>query len=306
MRAVGGILTAAVLLVACGGTSGDPAGAGPTPGTPATTSGPGPAGAGSSTAGSGAAGKPSPVPTPTTPPKHRGTRETTLGAVSIFEPADPVPASAPVVLFTQGTGPAAYRGWIDHLVAAGSIVVYQDATTDATAAAGLRLAVRTLARGHVEPRWDRLTLVGHSIGGVLSTRLAATAAAQRLPRPVALVAVQPPAPEDPPGRLPAGLRVVVVAGDRDDRVADGPKQLWAALSGVPAADRDYVLIRSDDRGDPPLEATHYFPLTDETDALDRVLWGLLDSVLAGRPLAPDAGAWSDGSPVTPPQVTDDP
>lgn len=284
MRVSGAVLVAAVLVAGCGGDD------------PATTA--------PSTSSPVAAAKPAPPAAPTTSPKHRSARTTTLGAVTIVQPAGPAPREAPVVVFTQGTGAAAYQDWIDHLVGRGAIVVFQDATTDATAADGVRLAVRTLARGPVRPRWDRLTLVGHSIGGVLSTRLAAAAG---VPRPGALVAVQPPAPEGPVPALPAGIRVVVVEGDRDDRVADGPRRLWAALARVPAADKEFVTVRSDDRGEPALEATHLFPVSArDADALDRALWGLLDAVLDGRPLEPDVGTWSDGTPITPMEISDNP
>ena len=45
----------------------------------------------------------------------------------LFEPAAPVPKSAPVVVFLHGWGgvnPDPYRAWIDHIVRRGNIVVY--------------------------------------------------------------------------------------------------------------------------------------------------------------------------------------
>ena len=87
------------------------------------------------------------------------------GTVAIFEPAEPAPAQAPVVVFTQGVGPDDYQGWIEHLVGRGSIVVFQNLPFQGVsvderrggAAAGLRAALRELARrGHVRPRPDSL------------------------------------------------------------------------------------------------------------------------------------------------------
>jgi alpha-beta hydrolase superfamily lysophospholipase len=106
-----------------------------------------------------------------------------------------------VVVFTQGVEPDEYQGWIDHLIARGSIVVFQDQPFQALElserrkgpVAGLRAAMRALAwPGHVQPRWDHLILVGHSIGGTMTAQLAADAGPQRLPRPKALFVLQPP------------------------------------------------------------------------------------------------------------------
>jgi hypothetical protein len=62
--------------------------------------------------------------------RHAGVRTTQVGgspgSVTIFEPEEPRPTSAPVVGFTQGVGPEEYQGWVDHLVGRGSIVVFQN------------------------------------------------------------------------------------------------------------------------------------------------------------------------------------
>jgi poly(3-hydroxybutyrate) depolymerase len=45
----------------------------------------------------------------------------------LFEPADPTPESAPVIVFLHGFGmvqPSLYGGWIDHIVRRGNIVVW--------------------------------------------------------------------------------------------------------------------------------------------------------------------------------------
>jgi len=49
------------------------------------------------------------------------------GKFWIFEPADPKPETAPLVVFNHGYGatePRTYGAWIDHLVKRGKIVVY--------------------------------------------------------------------------------------------------------------------------------------------------------------------------------------
>jgi hypothetical protein len=203
---------------------------------------------------------------------HAGVRTSQVGGspgtVTIFEPDDPKPPSAPVVAFTQGVDPDQYRGWIEHLVGRGSIVVFQNQPFDTAElgerrkgpVAGLRAAMRALARpGHVMPRWDRLTLVGHSVGANMAAQVAADTIRAHLPRPRALFALQPRLEDQASLRvlqdIPRSTLVLVLASDRDDRVGlDGPKALWAALGHIPAANKDYVLVRSDEHGTPPLVA----------------------------------------------------
>jgi dienelactone hydrolase len=259
------------------------------------------------------------------------------GSVTIFEPATPPPPSAPVVVFTQGVGPDQYQGWIDHLVGRGSIVVFQDQPFDTVEltqrregpVAGLRAAVRALARpGHVTPRWDQLVLVGHSVGGNMAAQLAADTGPAHLPRPKALFVLQPrledQASQRVLGGIPAPTLVLVLAADHDDRVGQqGPKALWAALGHIPAANKDYVLVRSDHHGTPALVADHFLSLSGDgnpPDALDFYgPWKLLDALqacatrrqrqdcqaaLGGTAQQRFMGSWSDGVPVTPLQVTD--
>jgi predicted esterase len=242
-----------------------------------------------------------------------------------------------VVGFARGVGPEEYQGWIDHLVGRGSIVVFQNQpfdTVDLTQRrkgplVGLRAAMRALARpGHVRPRWDQLVLVGHSVGGNMAAQLAADTGTQRLPRPKAVFAVQPRLEDQASMRvlrgIPRSSLMLVLAGDRDDRVGqEGPEALWAALRRIPARNKDYVLVRSDEHGTPALVADHLLPLSGSgspADALDFYgPWKLLDALqdcaiarrdcgaaLGGTTQQRFMGRWSDGVPVTPLQVIDKP
>jgi dienelactone hydrolase len=273
--------------------------------------------------------------------RHAGVRATQVagspGSVTIFEPKEPTPRSAPVVGFTQGVGPEEYQGWIDHLVGRGSIVVFQNQPFDTVnlterrkgPLAGLRAAMQALARpGHVRPQWDQLVLVGHSVGGNMAAQLAADIGTQHLPRPRAVFAVQPRLEDQASLQVLAGIAAstlaLVLASDRDDRVGvEGPKAMWAALGHLPATSKDYVLVRSDEHGIPALVADHFLPLSGSgypADALDFYgPWKLLDALqdcairrqecrvaLGGTAEQRFMGRWSDGVPVTPLQVTDTP
>jgi len=99
----------------------------------------------------------------------------------IFEPAEPTPKSAPLVVFNHGWlsyVPGAYSAWTEHLVKRGNIVlypVYQDSpftpADDFTpnAVRGVQDALRELQTGpHVRFELDKFAIVGHSAGGVIA------------------------------------------------------------------------------------------------------------------------------------------
>jgi hypothetical protein len=109
----------------------------------------------------------------------------------------------------------------------------------------------------------------------------------------------------------------VLASSQDDRVGEaGAKALWGAIAHLPAANRDYVRVRSDQRGPVALRADHLFPLSsadNPPDALDYFgPWKLLDGLQRCATVRQDCefamggtvrqrfmGTWSDGSPVLP-------
>ena len=109
----------------------------------------------------------------------------------------------------------------------------------------------------------------------------------------------------------------MLVSDQDDRVGeDGAKALWAAIGHLPAANRDYVRVRSDQRGLVALRADHLLPLSsagNPPDALDYFgPWKLLDGLQRCAILRRDCefamggttrqrfmGRWSDGRPVPP-------
>lgn len=260
----------------------------------------------------------------------------------IYEPAWPTPASAPVVLFLHGWlayEPLAYAGWIQHMVRKGHVVVW------AQYDAGLSLPVRfpekamitwkdALQRlvtqpGHVRPSVSNGALltgiVGHSVGGYMSAILAALAAnpANGIPKPQAVVAVEPGGfnvikREDLSGIDPA-TKMVAVVGDRDIAVgSEAALEIWSGTPQVPDANRDFLVVRSDDHGDPDLVADHNFPLTGgmraKIDTLDlyvtyKLTVGALNCAFKGADCQyalgngsleqVGMGKWSDGVAATP-------
>ena len=281
----------------------------------------------------------------------------------IFEPAEPAPETAPVVILLHGWGvwgPAAYKAWIRHLVRRGSIVIhpkYQSSHVTppsrmtGNAVEGIKNALAELKKpGHVRPDEKRVAAVGHSLGGVIAANLAATAADVGLPRPRAVMCVAPGDPKHAKfadrlrkidlemvsimadySKIPKGTLMLVIVADRDRTVKDTTaKLMWRAVAHLPAADRDYITVLSDEHGSPTLKAVHVFPAAPTrfsvidwtkagTDALDyygtwKLLDGLTDAVFHGKhrkyALGNTAeqrymGKWSDGTPVKPLQVSAD-
>ncbi|MCL4821081.1 MAG: alpha/beta hydrolase [Vicinamibacteria bacterium] len=203
-----------------------------------------------------------------------------------FVPAQPRPASAPVVGFLHGWGgtePVAYQAWIDHLVRRGAVVVfprYQAGLLDrpsamtAASAAALHGAIERMGAGSL-PRFDgRLALVGHSLGGTIAANLAAEAPRFRLPAVRALTVVEPgdSRKEGGPGRafasifgdfasIPSGTLMQVVVGADDTNVgSDVGRRIFLGATRVSLADKDFVTIQSDSHGAPGLVADHFAPL----------------------------------------------
>ncbi|WP_218110035.1 alpha/beta hydrolase family protein [Oligoflexus tunisiensis] len=119
----------------------------------------------------------------------------------IYEPHDPKPEKAPVVLFLHGyfgADPAAYELMLRHIARKGFIVIYPgyghplrpQAWAD-NAANALNHALEFLEQGdHVRPDRKRVGFVGHSIGAILALHLAqknAAAVQSFLPQPRVII-----------------------------------------------------------------------------------------------------------------------
>jgi acetyl esterase/lipase len=292
---------------------------------------------------------------------HKSVRQTEIGtgprSYILFEPADPTPTRAPVVVFHHGwlaMNPGVYGAWIDHLVRSGNIVIYPrfmesdtpvpDYLPNTLAAVVDAFDVLESSPAHIKPDRRRFALLGHSTGGVLSVQVAALARSRGLPEPRAVIAVTPgdvlrargPNLAD----IPSTTLLVVVAAEHDVVTGDGrAREIFREATSLPASRKKYVLYRSDIRGRPALWADHLAPTAalaafdngdgpfhdfqmnqGATNAFDREgFWKVADVTIAAgfagqtldnaRLTAPDLrrlGFWSDGRPVLPPIVADDP
>ncbi len=101
--------------------------------------------------------------------------------------------------------------------------------------------------------------------------LAAIATKNGLPRPRAVLCVQPGRKlKEMPGparvelenlaEIPASTLLITLAGDADDRAGDADARLiFQRATSVAPVNRNFVLLRSDSRGTPALRATHSAP-----------------------------------------------
>jgi len=208
------------------------------------------------------------------------------GEVWIFEPDQPRPATAPLVVFLHGWGgsnPRVYGAWIDHIVRRGAVVVFPRYQADLAtsperfapqAAAAVRDALGILHNepGHVQPQTGRVAYVGHSVGGLLAVALAARAEAEGLPAARAVMAVNPGlAGSGAAVALPdlvtiaPGTLLLAVAGDADRFAGeDDARRIVDEASRVAPADKNLVVLHSDEHGLPALRADHFAALAPDS------------------------------------------
>jgi len=203
--------------------------------------------------------------------------------VTVFWPEKSAEKKLPVIVFAHGWGamkPEHYLGWIHHLVRRGAIVLYpryQDSLRTPSerftpnAVTGIKGGLDWLARQKDAPRADlaRLATVGHSAGGVLAANLAVALPAAGLPAPKAIMCVEPAVierdgkplvPLADLAKIPAATLLLTLSGDADKLVGDtGARQIYEGATAVPAVNKDWLELRSDDHGAPALVATHRAP-----------------------------------------------
>jgi len=198
----------------------------------------------------------------------------------LFEPAEPKPERASVVVFFHGwfaVNPAFYGAWIDHLVRSGRTVVFPRYQNDVgthpreflpNAIAATRDALGVLEDGakHVRPDLDRVALIGHSAGGNLAAQIAAIASDPHsgLPQPKLVAALMPgevfPSREPSLDHIPGSTLLLVAVGEDDLLVGDlRGRQIFAQASAIPRSRKRFLLFRSDRHGFPPLVAEHTSP-----------------------------------------------
>jgi pimeloyl-ACP methyl ester carboxylesterase len=176
-----------------------------------------------------------------------------------------------------GVHPRVYGAWIQHVARKGHIVVFPRYQFEdklrtpgdvmfAGAGTALQEAWRMLnEQGPVRPRADKIAWIGHSMGAVLSVKLAADAATLGLPPAGSLLLVQPGGHDVAPlgdlTALPLDTVVEIMTGDKDTVAGDsGARAIRDALSSTPGRRVELISMRSERRSRPKLNADHFAPL----------------------------------------------
>jgi acetyl esterase/lipase len=202
----------------------------------------------------------------------------------IYEPDQPKPGSAPVIVFLHGWGamnPAVYGAWIDHLVKCGNIVIYPRYQADlktplkdftANAIDAIHNAINRLQNepDHVYPDLSKFAVVGHSVGGLLTANVSALAQENGLPQVEAMMSVEPGrtwnvgtrgnVPLADLSKIPSKTLLLAVVGDQDRLARDvDAKRIYNESKNVHADNKDYITMISDNHGTPPILAHHGAP-----------------------------------------------
>jgi acetyl esterase/lipase len=305
---------------------------------------------------------PSPPAPPTQPASGPGGSQYAHGAVAsslhgtggtsywLFEPQSPAPAIAPVIVFLHGYGaidPGAYQAWLEHLARKGRIVIfpaYQDGAGPGqpyydNMIAAVTDAIAELQNGaHVMPDLSRVAVFGHSFGGTLTANYAATWEVAGLPKPQAAFCMAPGVGGETQGgplwqaykkdysQIDADTLLLGVALENDDIVGSWyAEAILQEAAAVPAGNKNLLVVRADDHGQPQLPADHGGPTTglyingtwmsapNATDWYGFWKWGdaLCDAAWSGMnrayalgntPQQRFMGRWSDGVAVLEPLV----
>lgn len=203
----------------------------------------------------------------------------------LFEPSQPQPDSADVIIFNHGYGvfnPGPYGQWIEHLVRKGHIVIFpkyqlNDASLPNTytpnAVTGILDALDELNSNptRVKPRMEHLAIIGHSYGGVITSNLVTEYANYGTPKPQCFMLCQPGTGGFNSGRISSysnmdsSYNALIVVGNDDIVVGDAfGKEIYDSTL-IPTAHKNYIIHYKDDHGSPVLEATHNEPLCKNND-----------------------------------------
>lgn len=202
----------------------------------------------------------------------------------LFEPADPKPDSAHVVIFMHGYGaynPMCYGKWIKHLVSKGNIVIYpryqknllmpHASRFPKNAAKGIHDALEVLkTEQHVRPILDNVAYVGHSYGGTICANFGVNWKKYHLPRPAAMLLCQPGTGPLKGARLDdyrdmdPDLQLIVVVG-QDDYVVGDELGGRIFLTAVNTPNRNLVRHLRDTNGVRSITAFHSEPYCYDLD-----------------------------------------
>ena len=272
----------------------------------------------------------------------------------LFEPRDAGEEARPVVMYAHGLNAIHYGAtwlWIKHMVRKGNIVIYPQyqgvgiidplTFTDKSAAATRDALDKLDGDEHLLADTKRFAMVGHSLGGTIIVNLAARYEHYGLPRPKALMPVTPgdvradsglgallPKITEDHSTVHADTLMLIVTVETDRIVGQSfARRIYRNTRNIDAANKNLLVLGSDDHGRPSLDATHFVPAAyrdreghERADAYDFAMWRWFDALsdaafyddrhrefaLGGTRQQLVIGKWSDGTPVREPRVIAEP
>jgi poly(3-hydroxybutyrate) depolymerase len=195
----------------------------------------------------------------------------------LYEPNNPTPDSANVVVFIHGLGetnPKLYGAFIKHLVRKGNIVIYpryqkdlnvSSTTFNDSCAHGIKRGLDTIQQaGHVKGRIQNFFVLGHSVGGILTANMTMLYQQYGLPKPLTAFSMQPGAAgflSPDYSSFPADVMYLSMMSEDDIIVGTGPgTTLYNQTVNVPTSHKNLVHTYGDSHGSPAITATHFDPL----------------------------------------------
>lgn len=193
----------------------------------------------------------------------------------LFEPVEPKPDSAHVVVFNHGYGgynPMIYGQWIRHLVRKGNIVIYPRYQKNVVSprpdkfakntAKGIQDAIQKLnEEGHVKPILTNMAMIGHSYGGVVSADLAINFEKYQIPKPQVVMLCAPGSGKlkkgrlDSYGEMPPDISLLIITHEGDWVV--GEEFAHKVFREATAVERKFLLHQMpDEHGLPNIMADH--------------------------------------------------
>jgi hypothetical protein len=196
----------------------------------------------------------------------------------MYEPTNPKPDSANVVVFNHGYGvynPGPYGDWIEHLVRKGNIVIFpryqynltiplsSAFTNNSAKAIRDALTELTSSSSYVQPKYDNMVIIGHSYGGVITSNLATQYTSYGIPRPKAIMLCMPGTSIYTLGRLnsyntmDSNINVLSIIGENDIVVGDTfGLEIFNTTNNIPTSHKNLVELKSDSYGSPNIAAGH--------------------------------------------------
>lgn len=252
--------------------------------------------------------------------KHANVRITQGGsgpnAFYVFEPIDPKPASAPVVIMSHGylevAGYWMHKDFVLHTVRKGNVVVYpRYQTTPWTPCLGAwnsEACMKSAATGivdgikflqakpdRVQPELDKASYFGHSYGGIITANLTNRWASLNLPKPRVVFLEEPhdggnsgqgePSLDKDLSGIPSDALVQCHVGE-EGIISEAPSKIISScnavfprLGHIPESNKNLVMLYTDAHGKPALSSKHGVSSLLAWNAYDwRFVWKSFDAM----------------------------